>query len=89
MEKYDKDRACVKCGEVGAASRKGSLVLGRTIFDGNIVRTCRNCGHIWDEVPLDAKSLEPETKPDKPEPVIEVGDEITVHGDHEKCCHSF
>lgn len=41
---YSKYSPCVKCSETGAETKLGVHLL---------VRTCQNCGFIWNERPMD------------------------------------
>lgn len=64
MKKYDPDATCVKCGSGKKAKSRyyepdpADIRVGSIPADdpGYIQRTCKNCGHAWDEVPLDRKS---------------------------------
>jgi predicted nucleic-acid-binding Zn-ribbon protein len=57
MKPYRADARCVKCGYNIAASKywdttmRGGVVVD---CDGFIVRTCKRCGYVWDEKPLDS-----------------------------------
>lgn len=97
MKKYDKDATCSKCGgaDIEDVHREAdsddymNLVrcfnLKAEQHPERITRTCKNCGHWWNESPLDGEeemsyaadsaAYARATAPDD-KPVIEVGDVV-------------
>jgi hypothetical protein len=62
MNTYNRDTPCLKCWETNASSEYESALylcdldmLGKELRPEVIRRTCRNCGYVWDEKPIEVK----------------------------------
>lgn len=55
LQPYDRSRLCVKCGASGASTEFWpSGESDKTPKPDRMRRVCRECKHIWFELPLDA-----------------------------------
>jgi hypothetical protein len=61
MERYNEYRSCLKCGYVGIDTEYGMKVktlnnrkLDYKSIPNVLTRTCKRCGYVWYEKPLDS-----------------------------------